>query len=537
MCVQSCLHRPDLQHLRRKHPLRKSVVAGRFSITALALALAGLICADNSVAAARGGGSGPGARESRPTAAREPGRPHHVQKGPVERRPAHEARRQPVHSPTALGRLRRGDARPTGLARNGLPVRPFPGEAGFTGVPPRGETRFVPDEMIVRVGAGVRRQTLAAATRRFGLTLIGSQNLAFVGGTLFHFRIGAGRQVEDVIRAFETQSIGIAQPNYLFDLQEDARTPATQPTGDPAQYAVSKLNLIEAHHISIGNYVMVAIIDSRIDAGHPDLRGSIADADRFNVAGRPQDQPDKHGTAMASAIVAHGTLLGVAPRARILAIQAFATNAQSPRAATPNIIAGIDWAITRGARVINMSFAGPYDPMLQVALKKAHDKGVILVAAAGNMGPDSPPQYPAADENVIAVTAIDKNDRLLPRANQGPHIALAAPGVDIFEATPNASYDFTTGTSVAAAHVSGVAALLIERAPEIDSATLENILFSTAKDLGPPGRDSQFGFGLVDPYRALNVLAAKVAAKGASLPAFTPPPDPATVRSPQTPRN
>ena len=199
--------------------------------------------------------------------------------------------------------------------------------------------------------------------------------------------------------------------------------------------------------------------------------------------------------------------------------------------------AGIDWAITRGARVINMSFAGPYDPMLQVALKKAHDKGVILVAAAGNMGPDSSPQYPAADENVIAVTAIDKNDRLLPRANQGPHIALAAPGVDIFEATPNASYDFTTGTSVAAAHVSGVAALLIERAPEIDSATLENILFSTAKDLGPPGRDSQFGFGLVDPYRALNVLAAKVAAKGASLPAFTPPPDPATVRSPQTPRN
>jgi len=156
--------------------------------------------------------------------------------------------------------------------------------------------------------------------------------------------------------------------------------------------------------------------------------------------------------------------------------------------------------------------------MLQVALKKVHDKGVILVAAAGNMGPDSPPQYPAADENVIAVTAVDKNDRLLPRANQGPHIALVAPGVDVFEAIPNASYDFTTGTSVAAAHVSGVAALIIEHAPEIDNATLENVLFSTAKRLGRPGRDSQFGFGLVDPYRALNLLAAKVAAEGRRVP-------------------
>jgi subtilisin family serine protease len=86
----------------------------------------------------------------------------------------------------------------------------------------------------------------------------------------------------------------------------------------------------------------------------------------------------------------------------------------------------------------------------------------------------------------------------------------------VLETAPRAAYGFATGTSVAAAHVSGVAALLIERSPSIDVATLENILFSTAKDLGPPGRDEQFGFGLVDPYRALNAIEAKVALGRAS---------------------
>ena len=215
---------------------------------------------------------------------------------------------------------------------------------------------------------------------------------------------------------------------------------------------------------------------------------------------------------MTGAIVAHRRLLGVAPGARILAVHAFSPDQQnSAQATTQHVLAGIDWAIEKGARIINMSFAGPYDPMLQLALKKAHDKGIVLIAAAGNAGPRSQPLYPAADENVIAVTAIDADDRLLPQANQGPHIALAAPGVGVLEPAANAGYQLTTGTSVAAAHVSGVAALIIERKPDIDFAALEKILFSTAKDLGPKGRDSQFGFGLVDPYRALDALADKVA--------------------------
>ncbi len=392
-----------------------------------------------------------------------------------------------------------------GIARNGLPRRPFPGEIGFTGVPPVGETRFVSSEMIVHIGPGVSPQALNAAAGRLGLTTIGSQNLALTGGTLVHFRLAGGRDVADAVRALEAENIGIAQPNYVFVFAQNPAAPSLPQKSDPSQYVVPKLHLNEAHKIATGANVPVAVIDSMVDASHPDLAGSIVGQfDAVAVA----DKPDEHGTGMTGAIAAHRKLLGVAPRARIFAIHAFSTNAQSQQATSQAIVAGIDWAIGKGARVINMSFAGPYDPILQVYLKKAHEHGIVLVAAAGNAGPQSPPLYPAADENVIAVTAVDEHDKLLSVANQGPHIALAAPGVNVIEVGPRGTYNLTTGTSVASAHVSGVAALILERNPKIDVATLENVLYSTAKDLGAPGRDSEFGYGLVDPYRALEAAEA-----------------------------
>ena len=149
--------------------------------------------------------------------------------------------------------------------------------------------------------------------------------------------------------------------------------------------------------------------------------------------------------------------------------------------------------------------------MLALAMKKARERGVVLIAAAGNLGPTSPPLYPAADPNVIAVTATDEHDKLFAQANQGPHIALAAPGVNIIEPAPNAGYQVTTGTSVAAAHVSGVAALMIEREPSLDPAAVLEILTISAWNNGAQGRDDKFGWGLVDPSRALQYLDLKVA--------------------------
>jgi hypothetical protein len=132
-----------------------------------------------------------------------------------------------------------------------------------------------------------------------------------------------------------------------------------------------------------------------------------------------------------------------------------------------------------------MSFAGPSDPALHDALVKANKKGMVLIAAAGNAGPDP---------NVIAVTATDSRDALFPGANRGNYIAVAAPGVDVFAPAPEGTYQLTTGTSVAAAEVSGVAALLIERNPALTPAGVRKILVDTAFHLGPKGR-SRFDLG------------------------------------------
>jgi subtilisin family serine protease len=353
-----------------------------------------------------------------------------------------------------------------------------------------------------------------------------------------------------VIRALATENIGVAQPNYVYRLQQDATLAARSAAGDPSQYVVNKLRLVDVHRIAIGSNVLVAVIDSAIDGKHPELAGAVVD--EFDAIGN-HDRPHDHGTGMAGAIAAHRRLTGIAPGVRLLAIHAFSSSGtDSAQATSAHILMGIDWAIRKGARVINMSFAGPDDPMLALALQKAHDKGVVLIAAAGNLGPKSPPLYPAADPNVIAVTATDAKDQLLAQANQGSYVAVAAPGVDILEPAPNGGYQVTTGTSVAAAHVSGIVALLLDRDPTLDAAAIRDILIASAKRPAPPGpsaqapsaqapsaqapgsqapsaqapgpkgRDDQFGWGVVDPYRALIGLDAKMARDRSKAPAIEP---------------
>ena len=145
-----------------------------------------------------------------------------------------------------------GGAKTNTIARNGLPRRPLPGEAGFTGVPPRGERRFISNEMVFHSGANVSPQAVEAAARRLGLTPLGAQSLTLTGGRLFRFRLGEGRQVADAVRALEAEKLGTAQPNYVYSLQQNAASAPTLPAGDAAQYAVSKLRLRDVHRWSVG---------------------------------------------------------------------------------------------------------------------------------------------------------------------------------------------------------------------------------------------------------------------------------------------
>jgi Subtilase family len=386
--------------------------------------------------------------------------------------------------------------------RNGI-VRP-----GFF-MPPVSERRFVTNEVVLDMPSNLPPQTLNSLAQRHHLTRVGAETLGTSGHTLYRWRVEDSRPIADVIRDLQNEDhISAAQPNFTFTLQEQGRAPELR-EGDPAQYAVAKLQLPEAHRLATGDRVPVAVIDSAIDVSQPELKGDIAAS--FDAVGGAVT-PHAHGTAMAGAIAAHGRLIGVAPRAKLLAVRAFGESADAPQATTFSIIRGLDWAVAHGARVVNMSFAGPEDPALRDALADAHKRGVVLVAAAGNAGPQSPPLYPAADQNVIAVTATDANDQVFKQANRGAYIAVSAPGVDILVPAPNSGEQLTSGTSVSAAQVSGIVALLIERNPALTPDEARTILTTTATPLGQKSHEHDVGAGLANAWRAVLAVEPKSAA-------------------------
>jgi filamentous hemagglutinin family protein len=392
------------------------------------------------------------------------------------------------------------------------PLRAVLGPNGeqFSSIPPIGETRFLSNEVVLNVNLNVTPAQIQAIAKQLGLTIVTSQTIDALGQISYRFTIPGGRSVTDIILALEANSIvAVAQPNYVFNLVQPTTDGRGDFRADPSQYSARSLNLEQAHRIASGNNVLVAVIDSGVDTAHPDLRNAIAGSFDAVGAGEP---PHSHGTAMAGAIVQRGQLLGVAPNAKVLAIRAFSEQNNTAEGTTFGIVKAIDHAVAQGARIINMSFAGPRDPTLERALRVARDKGSVLIAAAGNAGPKSAPLYPGADPNVIAVTAIDAGNRLFRQANQGGYVALAAPGVDVIAPAPRAAYQMSTGTSIATAHVSGVAALLLERDPTLKPADVRAILLSTAADLGPRGRDDQFGWGLVDAHRALMAVGQPIPA-------------------------
>jgi subtilisin family serine protease len=170
------------------------------------------------------------------------------------------------------------------------------------------------------------------------------------------------------------------------------------------------------------------------------------------------------------------------------------------------LLKGLDLAATHGAQIVNMSFAGPKDALIGRGLAALAARNIVAVAAAGNAGPKSPPLYPAADANVIAVSATDAQDRLFAASNRGSYIAVAAPGVDVFLPAPDDKYQITSGTSFSSAFVSGLAALLLQRNPMLKPEEVRATLMKTARDLGPPGPDDQFGAGEADALAAVSAV-------------------------------
>jgi hypothetical protein len=368
------------------------------------------------------------------------------------------------------------------------------------------DPQTIRNEIVAEIDSTQSDQQIDQLARRHGLARIASQNFALVGATIGLFRISNGRSVDTASREFAADpNVHSVQPNFRHLLQQQK---AALSEGDVAQYAVAKLRLPEAHTLSRGDNVIVAVIDSGIDTSHPELANSVIES--FDALGG-NEGPHVHGTGVAGAIAAHGRLIGSAPAAQILAIRAFGKSSTGAQSNTYVVLKAMDYAAAHGARIINMSFAGPKDPLLERAIGALRGRDVVMVAAAGNAGAKSPPLYPAANPNVIAVSATDSQDRLFEASNRGSYIALAAPGADIFLPAPDNKYQITSGTSFSAAYVSGLAALMLERDPALKPDEVRAILTRTARDLGSPGRDDLFGAGEADAFAATEAAVAAAA--------------------------
>jgi subtilisin family serine protease len=357
---------------------------------------------------------------------------------------------------------------------------------------------YVNDQIVAEVDAA-QADELA---RRHRLTRIDQLEVPLLRTSLSLFRITDRRSVETVRTALAADAaVRLVQPNFRYFVQ-DRKSAAVE--GDPAQYALAKLRLPEAHGLSRGSNVTVAVIDSGIDLRHPELANSISESfDALDSA----EGPHPHGTGIAGAIVSHARLMGSAPSAKILAIRAFGAAPHGAQSTSFIVLKSLDYAAARGAQIVNISFAGPKDPLVERGIAAAALRGMVLVAASGNAGAKSPPLHPAAHPAVIAVSATDASDRLFPPSNRGSHIAVAAPGVDIFLPAPDGKYQMTSGTSFSAAYISGLAALMMERDPRLKPDALRAILMKTARDLGAPGRDDLFGAGQADAFAAVEAVA------------------------------
>ncbi|WP_371866577.1 S8 family peptidase [Duganella alba] len=319
-------------------------------------------------------------------------------------------------------------------------------------------------------GRSARRRRAEELAQQHGLALLDDWPMPVLGIDCYVMRYPDDETADHVIALLtHDPQVEWAQPVARFSGmgQEAASADPLYPVQPAARY----WHVAELHRYTTGRNVKVAVVDSGIDAGHPDLQGQLTVNSNFVDAG--PTPPENHGTAVAGIIAAragNGGIIGVAPQARLMGLRAcWQLPDQATRCNSFTLAKAINYAILNGARVINLSLSGPPDRLLDRLLDVALERGIGVVGAVDAQ--NSGPAFPASHHGVLAVASQGRGVKTGP----GDPLLLA-PGNDIPTTAPGGRWAFVNGSSYAAAHVSGMLALLDELQPDASPAQLRTLL-------------------------------------------------------------
>jgi subtilisin family serine protease len=363
-------------------------------------------------------------------------------------------------------------------------------------VPPR-RNDFVKDELLLTYDFGMDIDAVKAITKKY--------NLIRKGGI-------AIKSVRKSVVIADTQGQNPLDLQDLINKSQKSFQAMTNNFYTPAatrhlklDYPLAQTGIDRARTISRGKGILIGMVDTPVDLSHSALRGS--NIEQRSIVDPKTVESKVHGTSIAGVLVSKHPQIGVAPDAKLLSVSAFSSRPGHPnalRGKSTDIVKAIAYCIERNVDILNLSFTGGKDSFVETIVKEAVRRGITVVAAGGNRGRTNSTVYPAVIDGVVGVTAVDRMQRRYKNADMGRFIDIAAPGVGILTLAPQGRYQKSTGTSMAAAHLSGVMALLKEYRRNYKSHQLNQ----TAIDLGRRGKDIEFGNGLVNASAALRQLGA-----------------------------
>jgi len=358
---------------------------------------------------------------------------------------------------------------------------------------------FVPGRVLVRPSSGADETVVQGLLSDVGAREIG--RIAQIGVRIMQVPENAEARV--IAALSRNPNFEFAEPDYIANI---ILTP-NDPYYASYQWHLPKVAAPAAWNTTTGSTgVTVAVVDSGVQANHPDLAGRVlAGYDFANNDADPSDD-NGHGTAVAGVAAAKGNDgIGTAGAAWNVAILPVKTMSSSGSGSYSAIASGINYSADNGAKIINLSLGGTASSTtLQSAVSYAWNKGSVLIAAAGNNG-TSTTVYPAAYPNVVAVSATTVSDTLASFSSYGSFVDLSAPGQDITAPWINSGYVTISGTSFSSPLTAGVAALALSRNPALSNAQIASLLTSNTDDLGAAGYDIFFGAGRLN---AAKVVAA-----------------------------